>query len=216
MRKMGLICLALVLALGASGVGYATWSETLAIAGTTGTGEVDWYITSFFIQDTFDPADHPGVFDWNSGDGFDPVPYRVDKNVGWGSGFLVDGPDDDGDMSQLDVTLHNVYPSYFNKITVYVQNNGSIPLMIESVTIRGGIEIHRFADVPSYAALDLDGDEKDDIEICWRDNFGEQLHPDGAIVALSFWFHALEDAPQGATLSFTIEVEAVQWNEYAP
>ena len=37
--KAGILCLALVLGLGALGVGYAHWTETLAIEGTVGTGE---------------------------------------------------------------------------------------------------------------------------------------------------------------------------------
>ncbi len=41
MKKVGLILLALVLALGVLGVGYAMWSDTLLINGTVNTGTVD-------------------------------------------------------------------------------------------------------------------------------------------------------------------------------
>ena len=41
MRKLGLICMALVLALGTLGVGYALWSDTVTIDGTIGTGTVN-------------------------------------------------------------------------------------------------------------------------------------------------------------------------------
>lgn len=41
MKKVGLILLALVLALGVLGVGYAMWSDTLLISGTVNTGTVD-------------------------------------------------------------------------------------------------------------------------------------------------------------------------------
>ena len=37
--KAGVLCLALVLGLGAMGVGYAHWTDTLTIGGTVGTGE---------------------------------------------------------------------------------------------------------------------------------------------------------------------------------
>ena len=37
MKKIGLICLALVLALGVLGVGYAMWDKTLTITGTVST-----------------------------------------------------------------------------------------------------------------------------------------------------------------------------------
>jgi predicted ribosomally synthesized peptide with SipW-like signal peptide len=41
MRKVGLIALALILALGSLGVGYAMWSDTVTINGTVNTGNVD-------------------------------------------------------------------------------------------------------------------------------------------------------------------------------
>ena len=41
MKKIGLICLALVLTLGALGVGYAAWTAEVAINGTVQTGSLD-------------------------------------------------------------------------------------------------------------------------------------------------------------------------------
>jgi hypothetical protein len=41
MKKIGLLALALVLALGSLGIGFALWSETLYIEGTVNTGTLD-------------------------------------------------------------------------------------------------------------------------------------------------------------------------------
>ncbi|NQT31570.1 MAG: hypothetical protein HQ588_04475 [Deltaproteobacteria bacterium] len=41
MKKIGLLCLALVLALGALGVGYAAWTDSIDITGTVNTGSVE-------------------------------------------------------------------------------------------------------------------------------------------------------------------------------
>jgi hypothetical protein len=41
MKKIGLLCLALVLALGTLGVGYAMWSDQITIEGTVNTGSVE-------------------------------------------------------------------------------------------------------------------------------------------------------------------------------
>jgi len=41
MKKIGLLCLALVLSLGALGVGFAMWQDTVTIEGTVNTGSVD-------------------------------------------------------------------------------------------------------------------------------------------------------------------------------
>ena len=52
MRKIAILCLALILALGAVGVGFAKWSETLKIEGVVETGEVDVQLS----QCTNDPS----------------------------------------------------------------------------------------------------------------------------------------------------------------
>ena len=48
MKKIGLICLALVMALGLGGVAYARWAEILTIDGTVGMGDIGalWSITA--------------------------------------------------------------------------------------------------------------------------------------------------------------------------
>jgi len=47
MRKIGLLALALVLALGALGVGYAAWTDTVTIEGTVNTGTVDIVVENY-------------------------------------------------------------------------------------------------------------------------------------------------------------------------
>ena len=211
--KIASICLALVLALGTMGVGLAWWSDTLYIEGTVNTGELDWELTVFSILDnelTTQPDYHcnNGFADWT----FWPDPHG--KNVAWGEGELVDGADSDGDMSQLNLTLHNVYPSYFNSVSVNARNNGTIPLVIEKVVIN----TTEITTLPApVVGLDLGGpagvpDGLYDVEIYWGNNIGQQLEPGTGPLVLTFWFHCLEDAPEGTTLTFTIEIVAVQWN----
>lgn len=216
MRKIGFICLALVMALGSLGVAYAAWAETLTIDGTVDTGEADWEFAGFLILDYHEPP--IDVPDFHSRDGFaGPAPYfwpdPLGKNVGWGVGTLVD-TDGDGDNDTLEFTLHNVYPSYFNMVAVYPKVNGTMPLKVQSATIASDHGSDEFTALPAYAALDLDGDGKDDIEIDWKNNFGLQMHPGVKVPEMSFWIHVLPDAPQGASLSFTISIDAVLWNKY--
>jgi len=47
MKKIGLLALALVLALGALGVGYAAWTDTITIKGTVNTGNVDIVVENY-------------------------------------------------------------------------------------------------------------------------------------------------------------------------
>jgi predicted ribosomally synthesized peptide with SipW-like signal peptide len=47
MKKIGLLVMALILALGALGVGYAKWTDTVTINGTVNSGNVDIVITGY-------------------------------------------------------------------------------------------------------------------------------------------------------------------------
>jgi len=203
---MTLVTLAIV------GFAYAHWSEKLWLNGTVNTGELDWRFTVASCLDD-------GV-DYHCREGFlgDP-PYWKDpdgKNIGWQKLTLVDS-DKDGDNDTLLIELHNVYPSYFTSITFYVHNCGTIPLRVDRVIFKNSTHVvGEFRKGVPYLQVDLNGDGKFDIEFQWGDNFGEQIDPCSRSPEFSFWIHVLQDAPQGATLSFSIEVVAVNWNEYVP
>jgi len=204
---MTLVTLAIV------GFAYAHWSEKLWLNGTVNTGELDW---EFIVASCLDD----GV-DYHCNDGFVGVPpYWKDpdgKNIGWQVLTLVDN-DNDGDNETLLINLCNVYPSYFTSISFYVHNCGTIPLMVDRALIKNSTHVVAvIREVPApVVKLDLNGDGKNDIEILYGNNFGVQIDPCDTSPEFSFWIHVLQDAPQGATLSFSIEVVAVNWNEYVP
>jgi len=193
-----------MLGLLSTGLAYAHWSETLFVNGQVDTGELDWQFTSAIIIDTTGP-------DYHCRDGFagPPPEYWIgDKDVG-SSSIEVDPTD----PHIVTITLNNVYPCYFTMASVYAQNTGTIPLIIDSVIIDGTV----LNDFPTYPVqLDLNGDGYDDIEIWWKDGFGTQLEPGDPSPEMSFWIHVLQPAPQGTELNFTIEIVAVQWNGYVP
>ena len=58
-RKLGLLCLALILAMGTLGVGYALWYEDLYIEGTvnTGTLDVEWSVFDYWDDEAKDVSD---------------------------------------------------------------------------------------------------------------------------------------------------------------
>jgi len=221
MKKLGIICIALVLALGSLGVGYAAWTDTIAVSGTVTTGSVAWEFTTCSLLDEFEPADPGGDYptttpDYTTNDGFVPNAegldyWKLDKNVGWGEQLRVDS-DGDGDYDTLEVTLNNVYPSYFNTLAFYVRNIGTVPLKIDHVNINGTkVFSHN-----TLVKLDLDGDTVDDFEIWWGDSFGVQIEPGERGPEISFWMHVLQPCPQNMLdeLHFTIQIVGVQWNEY--
>jgi len=199
-KKLMVIPMLLIVALVITGFAYAHWSKTLTIIGTVNTGELDWQITDVSCLDTTG-------YDYHCRDDFaGPAPrfWMGDKDVGNTSCGITDS-------HTVTVNLTNVYPSYYTSVSVYAHNTGTIPLIIEKVVIDT-------TEITAYpypiVKLDLNGDLKNDIEIWWRDGIGTQMHPCEDSPEMSFWIHVLQDAPQGETLSFTIKIVAIQWNEY--
>lgn len=197
----------LMLALVTVGFAYAHWSQTLYIDGSVATGELDWEFVVASCED-----DEIGEKDYNCRDGFalpSPIFWEVDKDVGRTTVAIVD-------PHTVTVTLTNVYPSYFTSVSVYAHNTGTIPLIIDKVILKDDVTVE-IRKMPSpIVKLDLNNDGKKDVEIWWLNGFGVQLEPCDMSPEMSFWIHILQDAPQGATLTFTIEIVAIQWNMYVP
>lgn len=106
MRKIGLLSLALILALGTLGVGYALWYEDLFIVGTVNTGTLD--------------------ATWSIGD------YGADgdtKNVSEvGMSISQDG-------HTLTLTVDNAYPSVVYYWNFDITNTGTIPIHVGQFVI---------------------------------------------------------------------------------
>lgn len=204
MKKIGLICLAVVLALGTLGVGFAMWSETLTIDATVNTTEVDWEFVpgSFANKDIGD--------DWTADLQVSPAFTQLDKDVGSTTGVFSD-TDGDTDLNLLTLTIDNAYPSYANDIGFWVHCNGEMPMYFEKVIINPGG--HELTGSPySVVKVDLTGEGDNDIEILWGNGVGTQLHNSDSL-EISFLFHVLQAAPEGQPLSFTMSLVGVQWNE---
>ena len=208
-RRLITVQVAVVVALAATGVSYAHWTQTLQIQGTVSTGELDWEFEGWFFQ--LDAG-----LDWTCNSTCDDRPsisniHQSDSDMASTTGEFKD-TDGDGDYDTFEVTVQNAYPSYYNCITFPVRNNGKIPLKIWKVIINKHEE---FLSLPAIVCLDLNNDEENDIIITYWDKFGEQLEY-GDSATLSFGFHILQGAPQEKTLSFTIELVCIQWNMYTP
>ena len=208
MNKIVLISLALVLALGSLGVGYALWSDTMYLNGTVQTGTLEWE----YLRTPEAPGEPPRppivTHDDNP---LDPPDFL--KDVASTSWIYVDS-DSDGDFDTLELTIDNAYPGYTNHCAFWVHGKGSVPLhiekvyfivndvVIETLTANGGVLMD----------LGVGAIPGDDVYVYWGDNFGTQLHfCDYA--DMSFDITVLQPAPQGATMTFSIELEAVQYNE---
>jgi hypothetical protein len=99
-KKIGLLALAVVLALGSLGFAYAMWYEDLFIEGTVYTGELDadWIVTGTWDSET------------------------PEKDVSWVEAY-VDG-------KTLYVTVHNAYPCIDYEVYCDILNSGTIPFHV--------------------------------------------------------------------------------------
>jgi len=108
MKKIGLLALALVLALGTLGVGYAMWYEDLFIEGTVMTGDLD--------------------VDWSQG-----VPYDDEdtgKDVSSGVCRI------DGDT--LYITITDAYPCITYHFPIDIHGVGTVPAHLCPLVVTGG------------------------------------------------------------------------------
>lgn len=169
---MGLLFLALVIALGGIGVGYAMWDKTLFIDGTVNTGEVNAEFTAASGNDT----------------GIDP---GYDKDVA-NCTVVIDAKD----SQKLHITINNGYPCYTCVITYTITNTGTIPVMVQALTVPNPIPQVTVTWTPGIAV-------------------GDQIDPgDSRTGTISI--HVEQIAGELATYTFDAEIYLVQWNEYTP
>jgi len=220
MKKIGLLAMTLVLALGALGIGYAKWSDTVTITGTVATGSV-----VVGIRDVSDNgADNdPGPTPFHA----DPrvVPHdpgelfyfvnAFDKDVAYTNSINGDRKcicNDAQYYASVHEDFHNVYPFYAVNQDLRLVNCGTVPIKIDSWLI---------TNIKGNAAI------LDCIQWQWTINGIFQFGTLADLVAaldhyqlepcqeLQIFFAPifLECTPQGANLSFDIVVTGAQWNE---
>jgi hypothetical protein len=143
MKKIGLICMAVVLTLGIAGVGFGWWSEPLTIGEnqvTTGEAKMIW---------NYDPWEHPSVAHWLVQYG----PPCPEVTASWAQ---IDG-------HTFSVTFQNLYPGCYFRFQGYGRNMGTIPLKfsrcdIYPVSDPQGVAPHLFVyPQNTYISWDPDG-----------------------------------------------------------
>jgi predicted ribosomally synthesized peptide with SipW-like signal peptide len=220
MKKLGLLMLVLILALGALGIGYAKWSDTVTITGNVATGNVAVGILDIsggiFSDEGVDPRVIPG----DGGEVFVFVD-EFDKDVATATSQDVGDPvcvmSNRQFVTALHETFDQVYPFYAPVAAALLVNCGTLPIKIETVTLAnlsdddfcmshiqwqwaiGGGEVTAFGTMDEMLqALEL-----------------IQVEP-GETLVFVYQPVFLEETPQGAALSFDFLFGASQWNEVAP
>ena len=203
--KVGVLFLALVLALGGIGAAFAAWTDTLTISGTVSTGSL--CMGFLYPEKDIEIKDQGPDWTCDTGTLFNVRPVPEGKDVGNTTLISVEDTDGDGCKDTMTLLMNDVYPSYYNHIDFWLIAGGTIPQIIHSVDFT------------------FDGETKtlyqtgyllwpDKFELYWGDNFGVQRHP-GDQTNMSFDYHFLQDLlEQNHQYTLTIHINTVQWNKY--
>lgn len=179
MRKKWFVTLALVLSLALVGLGLAWWTDTLTIAGSVETGEVDVLFTGAFTDDdgvVNDPLIDPD-------DPLDPPTY--DKNVAMKEAVISE------DGKTLTCVITNGYPSYAPTTYFTITNTGTVPVKITGVTV-----------TPPAGG---------EVQVTVPDLVDEVIDPDDSLDGVCIQ-HVTEAAAENSTYTYTVTINAVQWN----
>jgi hypothetical protein len=218
LKRIGVLALALVIALGSLGVAYSAWTDSVYVLGTVNTGTL-----CFSIQDNswgeVAGTDCPDQ-NW-TGWAYDGV--TVSCPEGYHFTGIVNAPEDkcvatviidpvatDGNnIDKLIITINKGYPYLLMNISFSVYNCGTTPITVK---------------VPVF-------DQDPSLLIEFDNSAGTQIEP-GQSQQISFkvgvtqyvghsvggvW--VVDDTnqpltPEGESLRFTISLEGIQWNMY--
>ena len=229
MKKLGLIMMALVLALGTLGVGYAMWSDTVTITGNVTTGDVD--IDQVITSDTWVyKVIATGAILFETEELSTnyltalPLPREVDVDGDLAADHLLVAtalttiPNPTTAPKAVKMDFSNLFPTSSDEIEADLEFHygGSIPVHVELVdiayTVVGGVDLTQYMSVKYFA--DQDGNATREWVLVPNDEVQLlQLH-DCHWVRIVVYF----DLPQDNTLmnaSGTIlgSIKVKQWNE---
>jgi hypothetical protein len=205
-QKIGLLALAMVLVLGAMGVGFAKWSETIVISGTVTTGDVDVElvkVSGTWLLKLDDHGSEVVHMDGMTGPGGNVISYAKVTET------LDEGLTVRGEFDNLCPIPNEDYV-----IDLLYHYTGSIPVRIDEIKAQFTPDaVANCARVEVYLS-DPDGSMEKLI-----DAEGYQLHEcmyililiiiDGDALQTELNIQGIEDG----TFSYSMILE--QWNEYA-
>ncbi|MEM1611112.1 MAG: hypothetical protein QXQ57_05660 [Sulfolobales archaeon] len=198
------------------GLAVAMWSDSLKIASTIKTGDVDISFGGSPVTADNEP--------------FLPEPKDVGKCLASfqqiqdeehvvRDSFPQFGSNAGNNDLEINITLVNVYPSYMCKVNnVSVVNTGSVPVKILAKLLLppSAICTQRLDQIfgPVWDC-DMDGDGDLDLNIwgSFLTTNGTQLEPGGS-KTFTVEMHVKQGAPENSTFSFEILFIGIQWNEF--
>lgn len=234
MKKMRVLALVLVFAFAALGGAYAMWYDTLIVDETVKTGILDLQWANLHVVD---PSPNYAGYDGNvygtdqNNDGIDTMDidnpnsvgdgFKDHKNIGSLDATIeahTEGGGDQDKVSSADklvLTLKNGYPGYQEYVDLDIKNVGTVPAKF-AVTAAG---------IPSWLIVEIrtpgkDGEVLFNSQLDINELEGLQIEPGQSIpVMIVNRVRQASDGesvtPQEAEARFTLQLKAIQWNEYS-
>jgi hypothetical protein len=238
MKKIGFLILALVIALGALGVGYAKWTDSITVNGSVNSGSINLGIfdpgtTDDGIIDLTPPNPPPGFVNLEpDASGSDPqCPNSPGSNPEGKdvASAISTNQDEDFVLNGLQYyksvheQISNAYPWYSVTLRFFIANGGTVPIKIDSfnIVVDTGSEnllpwmvFHWTIFDENGAMTNYDGS----YEAFLTSLHGLQIRGGGMIrVAPSICFVERSATgaimPQGKNAGFTVTITGSQWNE---
>ena len=206
MKRIGLLCLALVLALGTLGVGYAMWSDEVTIEGTVDTGTLRLGIFHTVVERIEQDKEVATVDLSFEG------PILEKEFAGFGERMAYE---------KLKVALNNTFPCLTVDIAFYLGAVGTIPLHITAVNISdpSGELIFKRTSLPGSSPIvgyfyHAGGDPDEEIinVVVGGLPIGQQMHWCDWYKA-DLILHVKQPAKQNYEYTFEVKVIGEQWAE---
>jgi hypothetical protein len=233
-KKIGLLALALVLALGALGVGYAAWTDTIFITGTVETGSVDLEIIDTSNTWILKVPDH-GIEIWHTWDSQEPEvePFNGDwfhspPAIPISKSLIAWADADKISDNEIVGSFGNAFPCAELTADCLIHYAGSVPAMVSAeitgstdLTDNGVNDCDLLAPYVVFAFYEWDETtgQGDEITAC-----AVQMHYcDYVYCVMTLDLPQADELdPQGPYsqedfmnlgCEFTAQINAIQWNE---
>lgn len=239
MKRIGLVTLAMVLALGSLGIAYAAWTDDITIEGTVNTGNLDLNVVDYSCSAIYKNMSDDSLVAWHGWCGDDPYalePYDpLYPELGGylpvasaGAAQAIDGnlePIDDA----VTIWFDKLFPCQWLYADILLEYDGTVPAKLWADA--WPVDDPDFPDCALFAEYGVDvqyfawcfADDPRDaiaagahpgIDIGEACDVGVQLH-DGDFVLVKMAVHIPQvNELMNKACRFEGRIQAIQWNEY--